>query len=196
MGSSTKLLREYIRAVRETVERKKLWVFDFDDTLVKTDSCTHVTSATGEKFDLTPGELAVYEKQPGDVFDYTDFEQLINPRPVKWVNRILRNVYAHHGAGNIVILTARGHSEPVQHWLSMVGLSDIEIATLGNTSAQMKADWISDRIERDGYTSVEFFDDSHKNVTAVNSLRQRHPEVSIVARHIVHNKMASARLGG
>jgi hypothetical protein len=60
----------------------------------------------------------------------------------------------------------------------------------------MKADWISDRIERDGYTSVEFFDDSHKNVTAVNSLRQRHPEVSIVARHIVHNKMASARLGG
>jgi len=194
VSSSTKLLREYIRAVREATEHRKLWVFDFDDTLVKTDSCTHVTAGTGEKFDLTPGELAVYEKQPGDVFDYTDFEKLINPRPVKWVNRILHNVYAHHGAGNIVILTARGHSEPVQHWLGMVGLPDIEIVTLGNTSAQLKADWISERIKHGGYVAVEFFDDSHKNVAAVNALRHRHPEVEIVARHIVHNRMASAGL--
>lgn len=192
MGSSTKLLREYIRAVRESQEQHKLWVFDFDDTLVKTDSCTHVTNTeTGEKFDLTPGELAVYEKRPGDTFDYTDFEKLVNPRPVKWVNRILHNVYTHHGPENIVILTARGHSEPVQHWLTMIGLPGIEIATLGNTSAQMKADWISKRIERSGYTAVEFFDDSHKNVAAVSALRQRHPEVMVITRHIVHNRVAS-----
>jgi hypothetical protein len=77
----------------------------------------------------------------------------------------------------------------------MIGLSDIEIANLGNTSAQLKADWISDRIERDGYEAVEFFDDSHKNVTAVNALRHRHPEVTVIARHIVHNRMATAGLG-
>jgi len=194
VGSSTKLLREYIRAVRETRHPKKLWVFDFDDTLVKTDACTHVTSASGEKFDLSPGEYALYERKPGDVFDYTDFEKLINPRPVKWVNHILLNVYIHHGAGAIVVLSARSYSAPIRQYLDSIGLQDVEVATLDTAAPEAKAKWIADRIVRDGLGAVEFFDDSHKNVAAVGGLRHLHPEVEVIARHIIYNRIASLSL--
>ena len=77
------LLREYIlQSLREEKQHlnavEKLRVFDFDDTLVKTGSLIHVISAAGEKFDLTPGQYAVYTPQEGDQFDYSDFEKLIN----------------------------------------------------------------------------------------------------------------------
>jgi len=193
VSSSTKLLREYIRAVREAASQCKLWIFDFDDTLVKTDACTYVSNTlTGEKFDLSPGEYAVYERQPGDVFDYTDFERLINPRAVKWVNRILHNVYAHHGPEAIVVLSARSYDAPIKQYLQQIGLGDIEVATLNTTDPAAKAAWVDERIKRDNLTAVEFFDDSPKNVAAVGALRHQHPKVSVISHHIVHNKIGNS----
>ena len=47
------------------VESKKLRVFDFDDTLVKTTSFIYITNGD-KKTKLTPGEYAVYKEKPGD----------------------------------------------------------------------------------------------------------------------------------
>lgn len=167
-------------------------MFDFDDTLVKTDACTHVTPASGEKFDLSPGEYALYDRQPGDVFDYTDFEKLINPRPIVWVNRILHNVHTHHGSNALVVLSARSYSKPIRQYLDSIGLQDVEVATLDTAAPEAKAAWINARIRRDSLSRVEFFDDSHKNVAAVSGLRHLFPGVTIIARHIVHNRVASS----
>jgi hypothetical protein len=191
VNSSTKLLREYIRTVRDTRGTHKLWVFDFDDTLVKTDACTHVTTASGEKFDLSPGEYALYERQEGDVFDYTDFERLINPRPIKWMNYVLHNVVNHHGPWAVVVLSARSYAAPIRQYLDSVGLQNIEVATLDTAAPEAKAKWIADRIERDDLEEVEFFDDSHKNVAAVSGLRHRFPRVVVQSRHIIHNRISS-----
>jgi len=193
MSSTTKLLREYIKEiVKESASaHKRLRIFDFDDTLVKTDSAIHVTSADGTKFDLSPGEFAVYDQLPGDVFDYADFEKLINPREIKWVCKILHNVYSKHGPEGIVILTARGSAEPVHQFLDDIGLPDIEVSALGDANPHMKALWIDSRIKRDDLDMVEFFDDSHKNIAAVKELKQLHPEVTIITRHIVHRSIAS-----
>jgi hypothetical protein len=193
MSSSTKFLQKYIKeiVVQKSTNHKKLWVFDFDDTLVKTDATTHVTCSDGTKFDLTPGEFAVYEKQSGQTFDYTDFQQLINPRAIKWMNRILHNVYAHHGAKNVVILSARSTAEPIVQFLQDIGLRDVEVVALDNANPLVKATWIDARIKRDGYDIVEFFDDSPKNVAAVRELERDNQNVQIIARHIVHNRINS-----
>ena len=53
------------------VESKKLRVFDFDDTLVKTTSYIYVTN-NGKKRKLTPGQYAIYKEKPGDEFDFKD----------------------------------------------------------------------------------------------------------------------------
>ena len=192
MSSSTKLLRKYIREdVVTKHSSKKLWVFDFDDTLVKTDAKVHVIDAEGAAFDLTPGEFAVYEKFEGDVFDYTDFQKLINPRAIKWVNKILHNVHAHHGPGAIVILSARSSPIPIEQFLHDSELNDIEVIALDSADPLVKARWIEARIARDGYDAVEYLDDSHKNVAAVANLRHRLLNVRIVARHIIHNRIAN-----
>lgn len=179
------LLKKYIRLIVEASRGgKKLRVFDFDDTLVKTRSLIHVTSAAGESFDLTPGEYAVYESQPGDKFDYSDFSKLIDPKEIKWTVQILRNIVSR--GGEVVILTARAHSAPIQQFLDEAGLPPIEVIALADSDPKKKSDYISRRIEEDGFDHVEFFDDSYKNVEAVKALRHVYPHVQIVPRHVVH----------
>lgn len=185
------LLRSYVRSiVQETsgIAPRKLRVFDFDDTLVKTDARVGVISVTGEKTWLTPGEYAVYEKSPGDQFDFSEFGRVINPRIIGWTFSILNRVIAKHGAEGFVVLTARAAADPVQKFLEEVGIIGAEVVALGDSNPQTKADWISNRIFEDGLLEVEFFDDSRKNVEAVRELRSRHPNIRITVRHVVSAK--------
>jgi hypothetical protein len=183
------LLREYIlQSLREEKQHlnagEKLRVFDFDDTLVKTGSLIHVISAAGEKFDLTPGQYAVYTPQEGDQFDYSDFEKLINPQAISWTVNILRNLAAK--GSQVVILTARSAKQPVEQFLNDAGLPPYEVVALGNANPQAKADWISSKIQLDNIKLVEFFDDSEKNVAAVQELKKQHPDVKITSRQVTH----------
>lgn len=163
---------------------KKLRVFDFDDTLVKTGSLIYVTTQSGKNFTLTPGEYAVYEPRPGDDFDYSDFSKLIDPREIVWTVRILRNVVAK--GGEVVILTARAAQAPVYQFLEDAGLPPIEVIALASGNPEKKADYIEKRIIEDGFDYVEFFDDSEKNVEAVRRRMTNYPDVDVDARHIVH----------
>lgn len=186
--SEANLLKEYIKEIlRKENTFKKLRVFDFDDTLVKTDSLIYVTSSKGKKFALTPGAYAVYKPKRGDVFDYSDFEKLINPREIKWVGHILRKVYQKHGPSGSVILTARGHEDPVRQFLNDINLPGIEIIALNDANPAAKVSWIENRIISQGLTLVEFFDDSYKNAAAASELIKKYPDVLIKVRHVVHH---------
>ena len=69
------------------VESKKLRVFDFDDTLVKTTSFIYVTNK-GKTRKLTPGQYAVYKEKPGDEFDFKDFQKVQNPNEIDNTSKI------------------------------------------------------------------------------------------------------------
>jgi len=69
---------------------KKLRVFDFDDTLVKTDSHIYVKHADGKESKLTPGEYAVYEPKSDDQFDFSDFEKVQEPQEIKGITKLLK----------------------------------------------------------------------------------------------------------
>ena len=184
------LLRQYIRSILHespSIRRpyqSKLRVFDFDDTLVKTGSKIHVTDASGKTFDLTPGEYAVYVPTPGDQFDYSDFEKLVDPQTIQWTAKILRNITDK--GGEVVILTARANPQPVREFLQQARLPDLEVVALGDSNPEKKADYIRDRIEMDGLEHVEFFDDSYKNIEAVRRLQGEFPTLNLVVRHITH----------
>lgn len=175
------LLREYIR---EILSENKLRVFDFDDTLAITDSMIILNKASGEQIRQSPGEWAVYKPQPGDEFDYSEFGgELKNPREIKDYMNILRRVL---GAGTdgrkAVILTARAEAarQGITNFLQDIGLNvnDIEIVTLGESDPQFKAQWIEDKIN-DGYDDVYFVDDSDKNISAVQALSVKYPEIKL-----------------
>lgn len=150
---------------------------------MKTSSLIHVTNILDKQFDLTPGEYAVYKPQPGDIFDYSDFSKLIDPKEIKWTVEILRNILT--AGSEAVILTARGDAGPVQEFLRDANLPVSQVIALGNSEPQAKANYIESRI-KDGVNVVEFFDDSIKNIQAVRQLGVKYPDVKVITRHIAH----------
>lgn len=167
-------------------EPKKLRVFDLDDTLVKTQSKVIVKKANGEKQLLTPGEYAVYEKEPGDEFDFSHFEDLVDPTEIRWTAKILRRIVNKRGVNAAVILTARSTKKPAETFFKMFNIPPIPIVALGDSDPQAKAQWILYVIKKFNYDVIEFFDDSVKNIAAVQALAPKVPNTKIIARLIEH----------
>jgi hypothetical protein len=170
--------------IKEATE-KKLRIFDFDDTLVKTKSNIYIKHKDGKKSTLTPGEYAIYEPKDGDQFDFSDFEKVKQPQEIKGVTRLLKNI-VRVGGSEIVILTARAAYKPIKDYLSDIGLDKLFVVALADSDPQKKADWIEDKI-KGGVTDVFFIDDSHKNVSAVKALSKKYPKVSLKVRHVQHD---------
>tara|TARA_R110000824_G_scaffold69991_1_gene180035 strand:- start:22 stop:582 length:561 start_codon:yes stop_codon:yes gene_type:complete len=167
----------------------KLRIFDFDDTLVKTDAKITVTLPDGREEHLTPGEYAVHEIDEENQYDFSEFEKpsLINPREIEKVTNVLRNVLGAEGDRDIVILTARPPSSQnaILDYLEEIGINteSIEIVLLGDSDPQSKSNWIENKIV-DGATDVLFLDDSGKNVEAVSQLSRDYPEIKLDARKV------------
>ena len=164
---------------------KKLRIFDFDDTLVKTKSNIYIKHKDGKESKLTPGEYAVYEPKDGDKFDFSDFEKVKQPQEIKGVTRLLKNI-VRVGGSEIVILTARSAYKPIKDYLSDIGLDKLFVVALADSDPQKKADWIESKI-KDGVTDVFFIDDSHKNVSVVKALSNKYPNISLKVRHVQHD---------
>ena len=147
-------------------ESKKLRIFDFDDTLVKTNSFIYVTHKDGKKSKLSPGEYAVYKERPGDTFDFKDFQQVTNPQLIKGYVELLRRMVSSGGSREVYILTARAAERPVSQFIKDLGISGVKVIALGDNNPEKKADWIEDRV-KEGYDDVFFVDDSPKNIDAV-----------------------------
>jgi len=154
----------------------KLRIFDFDDTLVKSNSHIKLTDKDGKERMLTPGEYAVYEKKPGETFDYSEFNQVQEPKEIKALTKVLRNFYNAGGTRRISVLTARSATKPIEDFLKTIGINNIEIVGVGSSDPQKKADWIEDKISQ-GYNDIFFIDDSPKNVAIVNKLKSQYPDV-------------------
>ena len=169
----------------------RLWVFDFDNTLVRTGSRVGVTKADGTRLSLTTAEFALYGQDAGDDLDFSEFRcSLIDPRPVAWMTRILRAVRDRHGPRSAVVLSARDVAGPVEEYMAGAGLGDVEVVVVGNRP-HAKASWIRERILRDDLEAVEFFDDTLEHVSSVRRLALDITAVRIVARHVAHNRSSS-----
>jgi hypothetical protein len=164
---------------------RKLRVFDFDDTLVRTRSFIGVTNSAGRTKRLTPGEYAVYTPRPGDQFDYSDFQSVQEPEQIRKVTRILKRLIQSQGERTVVILTARGAASPIQDYLHDIGLGRLPVIALGDSNPERKADWIRDQIHK-GYNDIYFIDDSEKNTRAVQRLKSEFPHIRLRAQLVRH----------
>jgi len=153
-------------------DKRKIRVFDFDDTLGKTVNKVIYTmpdGSTGElkghEFAAKAGDLA----NDGAIFDFSDFANVTEgkPGPLLSVAKIMSQ---KRGTKDIFVLTARPPEAagPIQEFLSTFGL-DIpleNITGLGNSTAKAKADWMVGKVN-EGYNDFYFADDHLPNVTAV-----------------------------
>ena len=169
----------------DLLTEKKLRVFDFDDTLVKSNSKVYVINK-GKKKILTPGQFAIYKKKSGDEFDFSDFDKVIEPKQIKSMFRVFNNIYKASGSRRLTILTARAAYKPVRKFLKDVGFSNVYVVALGDANPQKKADWVQSQIQK-GYNDILFLDDSSKNVNAVKKLKQKYPNIKMDARVVKYD---------
>ena len=171
--------------LKDLLLEKKLRVFDFDDTLVKSNSKVYVTNK-GKKKTLTPGQFAIYKKKSGDEFDFSDFDKVIEPKQIKSMFRVFNNIYKASGSRRLTILTARAAYKPVRKFLKDVGFSNVYVVALGDSNPQKKEDWIQSQIQK-GYNDILFLDDSPKNVKVVKKLKQKYPNIKMDARVVKYD---------
>ena len=155
-----------------------LSIFDFDDTLAKSDSWVYVM-LNGKQVDkLDPAEFAVYKPKDGEEFDFRDFDRAIqNPKIIKKNVDLLRK-QLKKGGRKVTILTARRLGAPINQFFKTIGIQPYAVA-LGSADPQKKSDWIEAEILK-GYNPIYFMDDSPKNIKAVNTLKKKYPDTKII----------------
>ena len=170
------------------LESKKLRVYDFDDTLVFTNSFIYITHKNGTKSKLTPAQYATYVPKPGDVYDFSDFEKVKNPKIIKGVFELLKRMTEKDkGDRGVYILTARSAYKPVYDFIRQSGIKGVHVIAVGDNNPEKKADWIEQQIREEGYDDVFFIDDSLKNIHAVRNRLKQYPNVKQKIQHIKHD---------
>jgi hypothetical protein len=190
--TSQTILRTIFDIVQKRLTESKLRVFDFDDTLVRTNSKVHITKKIdGRKITLTPAEYAKYIPDEGDVPDFSDFVSPIkNAQELKQYTDIMRKALNSDDRDRrTVVLTARANPKVVYDFLMKLGIR-VPVVAVGSSDPMKKADWIEQQIA-DGFNDIYFLDDSIKNIQAVDTLKAKYPNVKIRTQVVPQEKNIS-----
>jgi phosphoglycolate phosphatase-like HAD superfamily hydrolase len=153
------------------MDMSKIYIFDFDDTLVKTTSYIYVKKRCGGEIKLSSREYACYKCKSNEEYCFRDFDTLVNPTPYKLMN-VFRRVVRKYNGDKVYILTARPQiiESHIHNYLKTIGIKHhIPVVGLGSSEPYSKANWIVSKLdELDNVEEVYFADDSIKNINAVN----------------------------
>lgn len=182
------VLLEELGVVSSRTGLRTLRVFDFDDTLAKTNSRIWVTEldketkdVVKEEYPITPAEYATFKVDVAAhhpnieyMYDYREFAEIIDPKIIDFTFDILRKIVSklrEETSAPAVILTARGHNanKNIKDFLQSFDI-DIPVITLEGSAPELKSNWIKETMLEKNVPHVEFFDDSPLNVKAVASL--------------------------
>jgi hypothetical protein len=151
---------------------KGISVFDFDDTVGITSGSVLYTMPNGKSGKLNAEEFAKNGSkllEDGAVFDFSEFSKVVDGKPGPMVQK-MKKMIGKFGPDNFFILTARpaDSAGPIHEFLKSIDINiPLEnITGLGNSTAQAKADWITNKAA-EGYNDFYFADDAIQNVKAV-----------------------------
>ena len=178
--------------INEASGDKILYAFDLDDTLITSNSKVIINHPDKETQHLTPAEYAIYEPQPGDDPDFSEFANLKDPKVIKdnfnLFSQILNKSSKLSGAKTI-ILTARQPevSTDVEAFLEKNNLPQITLHAVGSSDPNEKLKVIEDYIDQ-GFNKIRFYDDSPKNVKSIKSISR--PGVDVVSKLVKHGPLS------
>jgi len=148
---------------------RTLHIFDFDDTLVRSDARIVVTDTDGSIKELTSEEYASYAEKPGEEFDFSDFDKFPkNPEIIEPVFAELLASIALDGPESVVILTARSNPNPVRAFLKINRIPAIHVEAVGSSDPMAKASYILERIKtEEDISKVRVFEDNVRNIRTI-----------------------------
>ena len=151
---------------------KGISVFDFDDTLAKSNSKVGVTMPDGTTRKINATEFALESadlEAAGAKFDFSEFSKVVDGKKGPLADLALKR-QNKFGSGDIFVLTARPQESAyaIHAFLKGIGLNiPIDnITGLEDGRPEAKADWIIEKVNQ-GYNNFYFADDAIKNIKAV-----------------------------
>lgn len=160
-------------------KKKEARVFDFDDTLVKTSSKTHVYRNGEFITSLTPSQYHKYTKQKNDVFDLSEFDNPTNLSSAKlYVMWDLFVESIHDPNIDVYILTAR-HKEAkrsIQYFLlsKNIDLSLDSIFAIGDNAGDTNIPLEKRRVLEkicEIHSFIDFYDDNEATIEFVKDIK-------------------------
>jgi hypothetical protein len=177
-------LRDYIleQFTVAGTQSDKILLFDVDDTLIKSDVKVHVIKNGEVIKKLSSTEYNSYKLQPGESFDYSEFEDedILNNRSVflKYWDTLQRE---YKNGTHIGILTARSNKDMFYRFFKSNGITiknelvfainDPKLGLKGSTIEERKAEVIK-RLAKWGYKTMVFFDDNEANLKTAKKLEK------------------------
>lgn len=177
-------LRDYIleQFTVAGTQSDKILLFDVDDTLIKSDVKVYVVKNGEVVKKLSSTEYNSYKLQPGESFDYSEFEDedILNNRSVflKYWDTLQRE---YKDGTHIGILTARSNKDMFYRFFKSNGITiknelvfainDPKLNLKGNTIEDKKAEVIK-RLANWGYKTMVFFDDNEANLKTAKKLEK------------------------
>jgi hypothetical protein len=177
-------LRDYIleQFTVAGTQSDKILLFDVDDTLIKSDVKVHVIKNGEVIKKLSSTEYNSYKLQPGESFDYSEFEDedILNNRSVflKYWDTLQRE---YKNGTHIGILTARSNKDMFYRFFKSNGITiknelvfainDPKLGLKGSTIEDRKAEVIK-RLAKWGYRTMVFFDDNEANLKTAKKLEK------------------------
>ena len=150
---------------------KTLVIFDFDDTLFESHNHVILKKSDGQVKYLTTHEYASYVNTEGDELDFSQFDGYpSNPKPIESSVKKLQQAVKMHGLDNVIILTARSQSTPVDEVFHDFNLPPIYVAAVGSSDPTMKAEYAFMTVEEEGYDRVILFEDNIRNIVAIKNV--------------------------
>ena len=165
------------QSIRLAAQKKKLRIYDFDETLAVATGYISIVHSDGEKITIDSATFAYFRPVEGDKLDFGAFNDVHKPRKIKknW------NSFEEDSKDDdteVVILTARpkGSASSVRKYLDSQGVKNVKVVALQSSDPYDKARWIDKAIEEGEYEDVRFTDDSTRNAAAVAEHGEKHKE--------------------
>lgn len=179
-------LRDYILEKFSVAgnESDKILLFDVDNTLLESDVKVHVVKGGKLLRKLSSAEYNSYKLQPGEDFDYVEFEdpKILNNKSVflKYWDTLQRE---YNSGTHIGILTARSDANMFYDFFKNHGvtikrelvfaINDPKLGLKGDTIEERKANAIKRLIDW-GYKTIVFFDDNVNNLKSAKKLEDKY----------------------
>jgi hypothetical protein len=156
-------------------EKRKIRIFDFDDTLARSNSKVLVEMPDGKTFKINAtqfAEKAAELEKDGAEFDFSEFSKVVEGKKGPLFD-VAKKIADKRGTEDLFILTARPQDAagPIREFMKALGI-DIplkNITGLADGKANAKGRWVMGKVA-EGYNDFYFADDALKNVKAVKEV--------------------------
>jgi len=175
-----------------------LTIFDIDDTLFRTTAQIKVVKDGQIIKSLTNQEFNTYKLQPGESFDFGEFEnaEKFNREsiPIEPMIAKLKAIINNAGNSKVIMLTARSDFDNKELFLDTFRKYGIDMnrvhvhraGNLGGSPSQNKAVWIRRYLDTGKYARVRLYDDAMSNIKMFINLQKEYPDVQFFPYYVTH----------